>query len=57
MDCKFLQKTFLKACLGSSAYYDDIKKVKACIELGVDVHVKLEKNMISDGEFLEEAIG
>ena len=44
--CYFLQKTFLAAC-----FFDDIKKVKACIEIGVDVHVKLEEDMISDEDF------
>ena len=50
--CYFLEKTFLEAC-----FFDDIKKVKACIELGVDVNVKIQEDMISDGEFWEEAIG
>ena len=46
MDCNFLQKTFLNAC-----FFGDIEKVKACIEIGVDVHVKLEEDMISDEDF------
>ena len=45
----YLSMTFLKACFDRN-----IGKVKECIELGVDVTVKLDENMIRKEDFWDE---